>query len=42
MHANDIEYQEWLDLGRLCMSLDQTGGCPLMGHGAGRKTDGSD
>jgi hypothetical protein len=30
MQANDITYQEWQDLGRLCMQLD-VGGCPMMG-----------
>ena len=34
MQANDITYQEWMDLGRLCLQFDQMGGCPLMGGGS--------
>ena len=31
MHANDLTYREWLDLGRVCTQLNQVGGCPFMG-----------
>lgn len=29
MQANDLTYDEWKDLGRVCSALDM--GCPLMG-----------
>jgi hypothetical protein len=31
MRANDLQYVEWLDLGRVCQALDT--GCPFMGSG---------
>jgi len=31
MRANDIRYEEWMDLGRVCQALDV--GCPFMGSG---------
>lgn len=45
LKANDILYEEWLDLGRVCSTLDT--GCPFMGSGksesGGQRTeDGSE
>lgn len=31
LRANDLNYEEWLDLGRVCAALDT--GCPFMGGG---------
>ena len=30
MQANDLTYEEWHDLGRVCSALDM--GCPFMGQ----------
>jgi len=29
MQANDLTYDEWLDLGKVCSTLDM--GCPFVG-----------
>jgi hypothetical protein len=42
LEANDLNYEEWMDLGRVCQALDI--GCPFMGSGSddgkGKTEDG--